>query len=94
MNTYWRMLQLRDFIDSKEHTLTPWGRALEAAISSLIPADSFAEPIYLGIELLRLKILKPDNFAPSLSGAPSRGSGNFPTTLYLSRHSWCGNCMY
>lgn len=76
MNTHWRMLQLRGFIDSEKHSLTPWGRALEAAISTLNPSDNLDEPVYLGIELLRLKVLKPDNFSPSLTGAPTRGTGN------------------
>lgn len=77
MNTLWRMLQLRDFIDGETHQLTPWGRGLQAAIAEL-DSPELDEPVYLGMELLRLKVLKEVNFAPMLSGAPSRGTGDFP----------------
>ena len=78
------MLQLNGFIDSEKHTLTPWGRALQAAMSTPDPTDNLDEPLYIGIELLRLRVLKPDNFAPSLSGAPTRGTGEIPRSPLIA----------
>jgi hypothetical protein len=76
LNTLWSMLQLRDFIDGEEHKLTPWGRGLQAAMAEL-DTPELDESIYIGMELLRFKVLKEANFAPALSGAPSRGTGKF-----------------
>lgn len=71
----WRMLQMRGFIEGETHKLTPWGRALVAAILNLDTEDeTLIIPMYLALELYRMKALKPDNFTPSFSGAPTRGS--------------------
>lgn len=75
-NTFFRMLQLRGFIDGTTHTLTPWGRGLQAAMTAL-GRPELDESIYLGMELLALKVLHENNFAVGLSGAPSRGTGDF-----------------
>ncbi len=76
VNTLWRMLQIRGFVEEKTHALTPWGRALAAAFKIAgTEIDYLPESLYLAMELFRMKVLKPDNFTPALSGAPSRGSG-------------------
>ncbi|KAH8144938.1 uncharacterized protein LAJ45_11059 [Morchella importuna] len=80
LNTLWSMLQLRDFIDGEEHKLTPWGRGLQAAMAEL-DTPELDESIYIGMELLRFKVLKEVNFAPTLSGAPSRDEDKTHTTL-------------
>ncbi|KAH0547560.1 hypothetical protein FGG08_000285 [Glutinoglossum americanum] len=72
-NTLWRFLQLRGYVNEK-HELTAWGKALQSAISSLDPADSLEEPVFIGIELLRLKLLNADIMFPSYTGVPLRGS--------------------
>lgn len=82
MNTLWRMLQMRGFIDGQTHTLTPWGRALNAALMILGGGDEgIVQATYLAFELFRMKALKPENFAPGMSGAPVRGSGRSPPSL-------------
>lgn len=81
-NTFFRMLQLRDFIDGTTHTLTPRGRGLQAAMAAL-DLPELDESIYLGMELLRLKVLHENNLAATLSGAPSRGTGDFPVAPFF-----------
>lgn len=78
LNTLWRVLQLRKFIDAETHALTPWGRALVAAIKNLDTEDeSLIMPLFVALELYRMEILKAENFTPSFSGAPVFGSGLF-----------------
>ncbi|KAI9860754.1 MAG: hypothetical protein M1813_005677 [Trichoglossum hirsutum] len=72
-NTLWRFIQLRGYVNEK-HELTAWGKALHSAISSLDPADNLEEPVFIGIELLRLKLLNADTMFLSYTGAPLRGS--------------------
>lgn len=79
-NTFFRMLQLRGFIDGTTHTLTAWGCGLQAAMAAL-GRPELDESIYLGMELLALKVLHENNFAVGLSGAPSRGTGDPPIAL-------------
>ncbi|KAF3930657.1 hypothetical protein ABW19_dt0206960 [Dactylella cylindrospora] len=59
LNTIWRTLQIRGFV-APDHQLTAWGRVLAAAMSALNPEDELEEACYLGIELLKAKILKAD----------------------------------
>ena len=85
MNTLYRAIQLRGFASDK-HVLTPWGRALSAALSSLKPEDKLEEAVFTGMELLRLKFLKGDNYAHYLPGAPQRGTDEDRRhTLLISR---------
>lgn len=85
-NTFFRMLQLRGFIDGTTHTLTAWGRGLQAAMAAL-GRPELDESIYLGMELLALKVLHENNFAVGLSGAPSRGTGDF--SCYILSIIYC-----
>jgi len=83
VNALWRMFQMRDFITGESHRLTPWGKALVAAIKNLDTEDeSLLIPLYIALELFRMKALKPDNFVPTFSGAPSRGSGELSLSRY------------
>ncbi|EWC48207.1 hypothetical protein DRE_02311 [Drechslerella stenobrocha 248] len=59
LNTLWRTMQIRGFI-GPDHQLTPWGKVLNTALSSLDPADELEEACYLGIELLKAKLLRAD----------------------------------
>lgn len=52
LNTIWRFLQLREFID-KDHQLTPWGRVLEACLIPLAGKRDLEESVFLAVELLR-----------------------------------------
>lgn len=87
VNALWRVLQMRKFIEGKTHKLTPWGRALVAAIKNLDTEDeSLIMPLYVALELFRMNALKPDNFTPSFSGAPARGSDeDKANTMLVSR---------
>lgn len=78
---------MRKFIEKGTHKLTPWGRALVAAIKNLDTEDeSLIIPLYIALELFRMKVLKPDNFTPTFSGAPSRGSEeDKANTMLVSR---------
>ena len=72
----WRFLQLRGYVDDN-HKITPWGQALESALSSLDPAEKLEEPTFLAVEMMRLGILKSTDWFPNTSGGPLRGSGEF-----------------
>jgi hypothetical protein len=83
------MLQMRKFIDA-EHKLTPWGKALVAAIKDLDTEDeSLIMPLYIALEMYRMNALKSDNFVPSFSGAPVRGSGTTCPASYRSLTNPC-----
>lgn len=87
VNVLWRMLQMRGFIHGETHSPTPWGNALIAAIKSLDTEDeTLIMPLYIGLELFRMKALKSENFTPSFSGAPARGSDvDRANTMLISR---------
>jgi len=85
LNTLYRVIQLLRF-SSDTHVLTPWGRALSAALSALNPEDKLEEAVFTGIELLRLRFLKGVNFVHYLPGAPQRGTDEDKRhTLLISR---------
>ena len=77
LNTIWRMLSIRGYI-SPDHTLTPWGKALFAALQALppIPADKpgmlleLEEAVIVTIELARLGVLSAEDMFPMYAGAP------------------------
>ena len=87
VNVLWRMLQMRQFIDRETHKLTPWGKALVAAIKDLDTEDeSLIYPLYIALELYRMNALKPDNFTPSFTGAPTHGTEeDKANTMLISR---------
>ncbi|KAI9796098.1 MAG: hypothetical protein M1833_006520 [Piccolia ochrophora] len=72
-NTLWRFLHLRGYVDD-DHTLTPLGIALQAAMSTLDPADHLEESIFLAVELLRLNALNAAHIFSDYVGAPVCGS--------------------
>ncbi|KAK6533577.1 hypothetical protein TWF694_002514 [Orbilia ellipsospora] len=59
INTFWRTLQIRGFVGA-DHQLTPWGKVLATALSTLDPEDELEEACYLGVELLKAKLLRAD----------------------------------
>lgn len=63
LNTYWRFLQLRGYVD-ESHNLTDLGHALAKACETLTD-NSFIENVIVAFELLRLKLLKYDASAAS-----------------------------
>ena len=69
VNTVFRFLQVRGYIDEK-HNLTTWGKALEAGLAI---ADE--EYIIVGIEMLRMGLFT-GNFA---SGDPVSKTGLLPS---------------
>ena len=74
MNTLWRLLQLRGFVD-ESHELTAWGRILESALIVIEDSKELEEAVFLGIELLRFGILNPDTMFQGYQGTPVKGSG-------------------
>lgn len=73
-NVYWRLLQLRGYIDEK-HQLTTWGQCLDQALSVLEPGEKLEEATFVAIEMLRLGVLNSTQWFSHLSGGPMRGSG-------------------
>lgn len=75
-NAWWRTLQLRDFVDY-DHKLTPWGIALADGLERLTSQSDrdLCEPLYLGLELFRQKVLHHEDFSVKYSGGPMHGSG-------------------
>ena len=77
-NTLWRFLQLRDFVNS-DHTLSPWGVALSVGLEMLSDYPDLYDPLYLGLELFRLKALNHEEFSIHYPGEPRHGTGKlFP----------------
>jgi hypothetical protein len=76
-NVWWKTLQLRSFI-KEDHTLTPWGIGLADGLERLAAHKDLHEALYLGLELLRLKVLHHEEFSVKYSGAAMHGSGTSP----------------
>ncbi|KAG8631972.1 hypothetical protein KVT40_001112 [Elsinoe batatas] len=100
-NALWRYLQLHDYITRKDHTLSPVGKTLhiayKTALSKGLKPEDFSEPLLLGIELLRLKVLNYDNLfpVPPYHGAPFRGSDvDQRNTLLVSRVACLGRLKH
>lgn len=96
-NSLWRFLSLRGYIAS-DHTLTPLGECLAEAYSQCrLAKGTFEDGVFVAIELLRLKLLNPDNLfqAPPYHGAPYRGTANDQqNTLLLSRIACLGHLKH
>ena len=89
LNTIWRMLQLRGYIN-QDHTLTTWGKAMYATLSA-IPSPDLEEAAIIAIELARLGLLTAKNMFPLYSGAPYRGSETVKrNTLLVARVACLG----
>ncbi|KMP08855.1 hypothetical protein CIRG_08536 [Coccidioides immitis RMSCC 2394] len=93
-NVTWRFLQLRGYIDEK-HQLTTWGKALEAALSSLNPSENLEEPAFLAVEMLRLGILNSKDVFANISGGPMRGTAEEKSfNLLVSRVACFGKIRH
>jgi len=73
-NAWWKTLQLRNFIN-EDHTLTPWGIGLANGLEKLAAHKDLYDALYLGLELLRLKVLHHEEFSVKYAGAAMHGSG-------------------
>ncbi|KAF4553819.1 putative temperature dependent protein affecting M2 dsRNA replication [Elsinoe fawcettii] len=100
-NALWRYLQLNDYVNRKDHTLSSVGKTLQvaykAAISKGLKPEEFGEPLLLGVELLRLKLLNYENLfpVPPYHGAPFRGSDiDQRNTLLVSRVACLGRLKH
>ena len=84
VNTIWRFLALRDYVDEK-HQLSPWGKVLLAALETAKPTKEQWESSFIAIELVRLGHLNSEPILPSvgknLGGMYRPGS----TRPYLTR---------
>jgi hypothetical protein len=72
-NTCWRTLQLRDYIN-EDHSLSPWGSALADGLERLSGYPDLYESLFLGLELVRFKVLHHEDFSIKYSGGPMHGS--------------------
>lgn len=72
LNSIWRLLHLRGYIDDK-HELTPWGLVLYEIIANL-PTGEAEEAALIAVELARFALLNADDMFPSYSGGPHKGS--------------------
>ena len=74
-NSIWRFLALREYVDIKTHSLTPWGKVLAAVIAGLKGKPEHEEAAVLAVELIRMGLLTSDiTMFPTYNGAPMRGS--------------------
>jgi hypothetical protein len=62
---------------------------MEAALSSLDPAERQEEAVFLAVEMLRLGILKNTSWFPNISGGPMRGSGEIFLDISYFKHPGC-----
>ena len=77
-NTWWRMLQLRNFINA-DHTLTPWGIGLSNGLEKLNARPDLFDSLYVGLELVRSKFLHHEDFSVKYTGGAIHGSGTAST---------------
>ncbi|RMZ71139.1 xpg i-region [Pyrenophora seminiperda CCB06] len=74
-NSIWRFLALREYVDVKTHSLTPWGKVLAAVISGFKGKSEHEEAAVLAVELIRMGLLNSDiGMFHTYNGAPMRGS--------------------
>lgn len=100
-NAVWRFLEHRGYI-KPDHTLTPWGHALNAAFHKATlyttPLDKeMEEAIFMAFELLRLDLLNTSNMfpTPTYSGAPCRGDeADKKNNLLISRIACLGSFQH
>lgn len=85
----WQFLQLRGYVDDN-HTLTSWGKALAAALSSFEPTVTknpdvphLYEAVLVAFELLRFGLLDSRNKHEELRGLPLSGSEEDQASLLL-----------
>ena len=74
-NSVWRFLQLRNYVSSTTHELTPWGSALQTALSKVDAADQLQDAIVLCIEMVRLGLVNDSEMLSQFSDGP-KGSGS------------------
>ncbi|KAF2216184.1 hypothetical protein CERZMDRAFT_93483 [Cercospora zeae-maydis SCOH1-5] len=91
-NTTWRFLHDRGYINSSDHTLTAWGKALKAAfekaaavkyLGATTPPREAEEAIFTAFELLRLDLLNGKDLFPGVSGGASRGTDQDKANVQL-----------
>lgn len=91
-NITWRFLHDRGYINSSDHTLTAWGKALKAAferaaadryLGATEPPREAEEAIFVAFELLRLDLLNGKDLFPGVSGGASRGSDGDKANVQL-----------
>lgn len=100
-NITWRFLHDRGYINTSDHTLTAWGKALMAAfdqakaegyLGSTDPTREAEEAIFVAFELLRLDLLNGKDLFPGVSGGASRGTDQDKANVQLiTRASTLGN---
>ena len=91
-NITWRFLHDRGYINTNDHTLTAWGKALMAAfdqakeegyLGHTSPAREAEEAIFVAFELLRLDLLNGKDLFPGVSGSASRGTDQDKANVQL-----------
>lgn len=101
-NSVWRMLHLRGYIN-KDHTLSPWGQVLCAALDALptLPPDKaytiveLEESVVVAVEMARLGLLNTSDMFPTYTGSPYRGSPlDKRSTLLISRIGCLGKISH
>ncbi|KAH8639450.1 hypothetical protein IG631_07220 [Alternaria alternata] len=77
-NSIWRFLALREYVDTKTHNLTPWGKVLVSVIEGLKGKKEHEEAAVIAVELVRMGLLTSDiDMFSAYNGAPMRGSSKY-----------------
>lgn len=90
LNTTWRLLQLRGYID-ENHKLTTWGQVLHSVITAtspegILPGKDLEEGALIAVELARYGLLNTSTMFSSYGGAPHQGTAKDKRcTLLISR---------
>lgn len=93
-NTLWRFLQLRNYISSEKHELTPWGRVLQTALASLDPADKLEDAVILAVEMIRFGLVNGNNMFPNVSGGPQGDDTQKKYSYLISRVACFGRLKH
>jgi hypothetical protein len=77
-NSIWRFLALREYVDQKNHNLTPWGKVLVSVIAGLNGKPEHEEAAVIAVELIRMGLLNSNiEMFSAYNGAPMRGSSKY-----------------
>ena len=79
-NAIWRFLHLRGYIND-DHTVSPWGKVLDAIQSKLNPLLVSEDAPLLAVELLRMDLLTTGAMMELYAPLSNRGSGALSDTM-------------
>ncbi|KAG1559523.1 hypothetical protein G6F46_002736 [Rhizopus delemar] len=83
-NVLWKTLEIRDFITSSKHLLTPWGKALNTAFKGDQVPRPMQEALLTALELIRFEVLSNKTYSKTYT-KPLGNESEQKNIILLSR---------